>query len=109
MRLEPYNFTASNEAFLGMISSINGSRPGYVSSSFWRRPRCTEDLTLDRLLGGILEKAVTLAHVFEQISGNPDCIEGVYALFSRFGQQLQRALQEQMKICTPIGGVGGSS
>lgn len=49
-----YSFTASNEAFLGMTSSIKGSKPGYVSSSFWRRPRCTEDLTLDRLLGGIL-------------------------------------------------------
>lgn len=31
---ELYNFTASNEAFLGMTSSMKGSRPGYVSSSF---------------------------------------------------------------------------
>ena len=53
---ELYNFTASNEAFLGMTSSMKGSRPGYVSSSFWRRPRCTEDFTLDRLLGGILDE-----------------------------------------------------
>lgn len=54
-----YSFTASKEAFFGMISSINGSKPGYVSSSFWRRPRCTEDFTLERLLGGILRKDVS--------------------------------------------------
>lgn len=61
---ELYSFTASNEAFLGMTSSMKGSRPGYVSSSFWRRPRCTEDLTLDRLLGGILDETQILAGVF---------------------------------------------
>lgn len=49
-----YSFTASREAFLGIKSSMKGSKPGYVSRSFWRRPRCTEDLTFDRLLGGIL-------------------------------------------------------
>lgn len=31
-----------------------GSNPGYVSSSRCRRPRCTEDFTLERLLGGML-------------------------------------------------------
>jgi hypothetical protein len=43
---------------------MNGSKPGYVSSSFWRRPRCTEDLTFDRLLGGILVGTEALAVVF---------------------------------------------
>jgi hypothetical protein len=60
-----YSFTASNEAFLGMTSSMKGSKPGYVSSSFWRRPRCTEDLTLDRLLGGILDGTHRLAGVLK--------------------------------------------
>lgn len=64
---ELYSFTASNEAFLGMTSSMKGSRPGYVSSSFWRRPRCTEDFTLDRLLGGILDGARMLAGVFDNL------------------------------------------
>lgn len=63
---ELYSFTASNEAFLGMTSSMNGSRPGYVSSSFWRRPRCTEDLTLDRLLGGILDRIWMSAGAFDE-------------------------------------------
>lgn len=31
-----------------------GANPGYVSSSFWRRLRCTEDLTFERALAGSL-------------------------------------------------------
>jgi len=46
-----------------MKSSMNGSKPGYVSSSFWRRPRCTEDLTFDLLLGGILVDTRVLAAI----------------------------------------------
>lgn len=64
---DAYSFTASNEAFFGMTSSMKGSRPGYVSSSFWRRPRCTEDFTLDRLLGGILDETRMLASVFDKL------------------------------------------
>jgi hypothetical protein len=32
---------------LGMISSICGSRRGYVSMTFCRIARCTEDFTFD--------------------------------------------------------------
>lgn len=31
-----------------------GSKPGYVSTNFARRPRWTDDLTLERGLGAIL-------------------------------------------------------
>lgn len=34
-----HSLIASNCAFLGMTSSIYGSKPGYVSRNFWRRPR----------------------------------------------------------------------
>jgi hypothetical protein len=37
-----------------MISSMYGARPGYVSSTCVRMPRCAEDLTLDLALGEIL-------------------------------------------------------
>jgi hypothetical protein len=44
---ETYSFTRSSCSFLGSISSICGSRSGYVSINFARSVRCTEDLTLD--------------------------------------------------------------
>lgn len=31
-----------------------GSNPGYESKKFWRRPRWTDDLTLDFVLGAML-------------------------------------------------------
>ena len=48
------NLIESSCAFFGRISSINGSKPGYESRKFWRIPRCTEDLTLDFVLGAML-------------------------------------------------------
>lgn len=42
-----YSFIASNCDFLGRISSMKGSKPGYVSRNLLRRPRWAEDLTLD--------------------------------------------------------------
>lgn len=38
-----------------------GSKPGYDSTKFWRKPRCTEDLTLDFVLGAILSLHSVLA------------------------------------------------
>lgn len=48
------NLIESSCAFFGRISSMNGSKPGYESRKFWRIPRCTEDLTLDFVLGAML-------------------------------------------------------
>lgn len=58
------NLIESSCAFFGRISSMNGSKPGYESRKFWRMPRCTEDLTLDFVLGAILSLSmlVSLQH-----------------------------------------------
>ena len=45
-RMGIYNFNESSCDFLGIISSIWGARPGYVSVILVRMARCTEDLTL---------------------------------------------------------------
>ena len=41
-----YSFSRSSCDFFGMISSMCGSRSGYVSRIFARMPRWTDDLTL---------------------------------------------------------------
>lgn len=48
------SFIESSWAFFGRICSMYGSKPGYESRKFWRKPRCTEDLTFDFVLGAIL-------------------------------------------------------
>ena len=55
------NLIESSCAFFGRISSINGSKPGYESRKFWRIPRCTEDLTLDFVLGAMLSLSMLVS------------------------------------------------
>ena len=50
-----YSLIRSSWDFFGMISSMCGASKGYVSSTFVRIARCTEDLTFDLAPAVILD------------------------------------------------------